>query len=122
MLKLEDVYDVVVAKDGQEAYDMVKESMSKNEFFDLIFMDIQVSSAHVFVALCLVLIDPDAKSGWPPKYAFDSTNGIRQSHRRFDGICRREQCSTMLRLWNGPFPQVSAHTMRITGRPLTVQQ
>ena len=42
MLKLEDVYDVVVAKDGQEAYDMVKESMSKNQFFDLIFMDIQV--------------------------------------------------------------------------------
>jgi CheY-like chemotaxis protein len=43
MLKLEDVYDVVVAKDGQEAYDMVKESMSRNQFFDLIFMDIQVS-------------------------------------------------------------------------------
>jgi osomolarity two-component system sensor histidine kinase SLN1 len=45
MLKLEDVYDVVVAKDGQEAYDMVRESMSKNQFFDLIFMDIQVSHA-----------------------------------------------------------------------------
>ncbi len=42
MLKLEDVYDVVVAKDGQEAYDLVKQSMSKNEYFDLIFMDIQV--------------------------------------------------------------------------------
>lgn len=48
MLKLEDVYDVVIAKDGQEAYDKVKESMSKNQFFDLIFMDIQVSQkAHV---------------------------------------------------------------------------
>jgi osomolarity two-component system sensor histidine kinase SLN1 len=43
MLKLEDIYDVVVAKDGQEAYDMVKESMDKGGFFDLIFMDIQVS-------------------------------------------------------------------------------
>lgn len=43
MLKLEEVYDVVIAKDGQEAYDKVKESMSKNEFFDLIFMDIQAS-------------------------------------------------------------------------------
>ena len=42
MLKLEDVYDVVVAKDGQEAYDMVKESMSNGQFFDLIFMDIQM--------------------------------------------------------------------------------
>ena len=43
MLKLEDIYDVVIAKDGQEAYDMVKESMDKGQFFNLIFMDIQVS-------------------------------------------------------------------------------
>jgi osomolarity two-component system sensor histidine kinase SLN1 len=42
MLKLEEIYDVVVAKDGQEAYDMVKESMEKGQFFDLIFMDIQM--------------------------------------------------------------------------------
>jgi osomolarity two-component system sensor histidine kinase SLN1 len=42
MLKLEDIYDVVIAKDGQEAYDMVKESMAKDQFFDLIFMDIQM--------------------------------------------------------------------------------
>jgi osomolarity two-component system, sensor histidine kinase SLN1 len=47
MLKLEDVYDVVMAKDGQEAYDMVKESMSKNQFFDLIFMDIQVGPINL---------------------------------------------------------------------------
>lgn len=46
MLKLEDVYDVVVAKDGQEAYDMVKESMAKGEYFNLIFMDIQVSPKY----------------------------------------------------------------------------
>ncbi|KAH6722099.1 histidine kinase-group VI protein [Leptodontidium sp. MPI-SDFR-AT-0119] len=42
MLKLEDIYDVVIAKDGQEAFDKVKESMSKGEFFDLIFMDVQM--------------------------------------------------------------------------------
>ena len=42
MLKLEAIYDVVVAKDGQEAYEMVKASMDENKFFDLIFMDIQV--------------------------------------------------------------------------------
>ncbi|KAH8599329.1 histidine kinase-group VI protein [Bisporella sp. PMI_857] len=42
MLKLEDVYDVVVAKDGQEAYDMVRESMSRGQYFNLIFMDIQM--------------------------------------------------------------------------------
>jgi osomolarity two-component system sensor histidine kinase SLN1 len=45
MLKLEDIYEVevVVAKDGKEAYDIVKESMDKGELFNLIFMDIQVS-------------------------------------------------------------------------------
>jgi osomolarity two-component system sensor histidine kinase SLN1 len=42
MLKLEDVYDVTVAKDGQEAYEMVKDSMQKGKIFDLIFMDIQM--------------------------------------------------------------------------------
>ncbi|PQE25483.1 Hsp90 protein [Rutstroemia sp. NJR-2017a BBW] len=42
MLKLEDVYDVVIAKDGQEAYDVVKQSMEEGKFFNLIFMDIQM--------------------------------------------------------------------------------
>ncbi|KAF1924778.1 putative histidine kinase HHK5p [Didymella exigua CBS 183.55] len=42
MLKLEDVYDVTVAKDGQEALDRVKESMEAGEPFNLIFMDVQM--------------------------------------------------------------------------------
>lgn len=42
MLKLEDVYDVTIAKDGQEAYEMVKANMEKNQHFDVIFMDIQM--------------------------------------------------------------------------------
>ncbi|KAH8671214.1 hypothetical protein BX600DRAFT_509906 [Xylariales sp. PMI_506] len=42
MLKLEDIYDVTIAKDGQEAYDLVKANMDKNLRFDLIFMDIQM--------------------------------------------------------------------------------
>ncbi|PTB40304.1 hypothetical protein M441DRAFT_90587 [Trichoderma asperellum CBS 433.97] len=42
MLKLEDVYDVAIAKDGQEAYELVKASMEKNQRFDVIFMDIQM--------------------------------------------------------------------------------
>lgn len=42
MLKLEDVYDVTIAKDGQEAYDLVKANMEKNLRFDVIFMDIQM--------------------------------------------------------------------------------
>ncbi|KAI9836717.1 MAG: Histidine kinase [Sclerophora amabilis] len=42
MLKLEDIYDIHVAKDGQEAYDMVKESMEQKRVYSLIFMDIQM--------------------------------------------------------------------------------
>ncbi|KFA46321.1 hypothetical protein S40293_06998 [Stachybotrys chartarum IBT 40293] len=42
MLKLEDVYDVSIAKDGQEAFDLVKAAMEKNESFDVIFMDVQM--------------------------------------------------------------------------------
>lgn len=42
MLKLEDVYDVTVAKDGQEALDRVKESMELHQPFNLIFMDVQM--------------------------------------------------------------------------------
>ncbi|KAI1778677.1 putative histidine kinase SlnCl1 [Hypoxylon cercidicola] len=42
MLKLEDVYDVTIAQDGQEAYELVKQKMENNLHFDLIFMDIQM--------------------------------------------------------------------------------
>ncbi|KAL5000168.1 Two-component system protein B [Aspergillus recurvatus] len=42
MLALEDVYDVTVVKDGQEAYDTVKANMEEGKAFDLIFMDIQM--------------------------------------------------------------------------------
>lgn len=42
MLKLEDVYDVTIAKDGQEAYELVKVNMENNKHFDVIFMDIQM--------------------------------------------------------------------------------
>lgn len=31
-----------VAKDGQEAFELVKQNMEKNEHFDLIFMDVQM--------------------------------------------------------------------------------
>jgi osomolarity two-component system sensor histidine kinase SLN1 len=42
MLKLEDVYDVTVAKDGQEALDRVRESMETKTPYNLIFMDVQM--------------------------------------------------------------------------------
>jgi osomolarity two-component system sensor histidine kinase SLN1 len=42
MLRFENIWDVVIAKDGQEAYDKVKENMKNGQYFDLIFMDIQM--------------------------------------------------------------------------------
>ncbi|KAK5111598.1 hypothetical protein LTR85_011827 [Meristemomyces frigidus] len=43
MLKLEDIYDVTVAKDGQEALDRVRESMhGDGKPYNLIFMDVQM--------------------------------------------------------------------------------
>ncbi|KAJ5974932.1 two-component system protein B [Penicillium waksmanii] len=42
MLALEEVYDITMVKDGQEAFDIVKLSMEKGLVFDLIFMDIQM--------------------------------------------------------------------------------
>ncbi|KAJ1326557.1 osomolarity two-component system, sensor histidine kinase SLN1 [Microdochium nivale] len=42
MLKLEDNYDVTIATDGQEAYDLVKANMENNLNFDLILMDVQM--------------------------------------------------------------------------------
>ena len=42
LLKLEEIYDVTIAKDGQEAYDLVKANMEHGQRFDVIFMDIQM--------------------------------------------------------------------------------
>ena len=43
MLKLEDIYDVTVAADGQEALDFVKASMEAGHRpYNLIFMDVQM--------------------------------------------------------------------------------
>ncbi|EGX89626.1 sensor histidine kinase/response regulator TcsB/Sln1, putative [Cordyceps militaris CM01] len=42
MLKLEQVLDVTIAKDGREAYELVKANMERNHKFDLIFMDVQM--------------------------------------------------------------------------------
>lgn len=42
LLKLEEIYDVTIAKDGQEAYELVKAAMANGQSFDVIFMDIQM--------------------------------------------------------------------------------
>ena len=59
MLKLEDIYDVSLAKDGQEAYEMVKQSMTDGQRFDLIFMDVQVSPSDLSSSLSSTLTCQD---------------------------------------------------------------
>lgn len=72
MLKLEDIYDVTVAKDGQEAYDIVKASMDNGNMYNLIFMDIQVS-----ISILLRLIVLLTLSKMPNLDGLQSTRMIR---------------------------------------------
>ena len=79
MLKLEDIYDVNIAKDGQEAYEMVKASMENGQYFNLIFMDIQVSGRKRLE--CHQLILADAQCRRHTKYAPHSTDGVFCANR-----------------------------------------
>jgi len=47
---------VTVAKDGQEAFDLVKESMEQRKFFSLIFMDVQVREKSVRTRVSYILM------------------------------------------------------------------
>ncbi|KKA28255.1 hypothetical protein TD95_004960 [Thielaviopsis punctulata] len=42
MLKIERIGDVTVAKDGQEAFETVRDAMTAGSTFDLVFMDVQM--------------------------------------------------------------------------------
>lgn len=37
---------MTIAKDGQEAFELVKQSMTDRNLFNLIFMDVQVRAFH----------------------------------------------------------------------------
>lgn len=42
MLRLEEIYDVTVAQDGQEAVDLIKKALDQSKRFDLVLMDVQM--------------------------------------------------------------------------------
>ena len=44
--------DVTVAKDGKEAFDLVKQSMEERKYYNLIFMDVQVSEPVIGPRMC----------------------------------------------------------------------
>lgn len=54
MLKLEDVPTITVAKDGQEAYHIVQQTMENDQFFDVIFMDVQMPNVDGLQSTTLI--------------------------------------------------------------------
>ena len=108
MLKLEDIYDVTVAKDGQEAYEKVKVSMEEGLEFNLIFMDIQVRFTDSIE--CRLLKSLDAKPRWFAEYSADTSNGLFCTNCRINGIFRGEQRPRVHGLGNGYVPQQADST------------
>lgn len=100
MLKLEDIYDVTIAKDGQEAVDRIKEALEVGKNFHLVLMDIQVRKA--LVPFFCAANSPsgtntggrtatDAEFGRDREYSDNQTLGIRSADCSADGICGGEQ-------------------------------
>lgn len=48
---------MTVANNGQEAFDLVKESMAERKYFNLIFMDVQVCCFYLVIDFVTVNID-----------------------------------------------------------------
>ena len=87
--------DVTIAKDGQEAFEKVRESMEQKRLFHLIFMDVQVmnllwAASQYMQTLQKANLRSDAKLGWTTKYPTHSRDWVHLSHRRIDRFCRRE--------------------------------
>lgn len=75
LLKMEKVTDVTIAADGKIAYDVVLQNMAKTDNFDLIFMDVQVSSYFH----CQRLLISKLQSQMPNMDGLEATKLIREA-------------------------------------------
>lgn len=112
MLKLEDVYDVTVAKDGQEALDKVKESMERQTPYNLIFMDVQMPNLDGLQSTRLI-----RQSGFEaPIVALTAVSLAIHLPRRPTDICtvrRRAKCEGMFGFGHELLP-IEAHSSSST--------
>lgn len=103
MLKLEDVYDVTVAKDGQEALDKVKESMERQTPYNLIFMDVQMPNLDGLQSTRLI-----RESGFLSPIvaltAYAEESNVKVSVLFFMILFCTNEKSGMSRLWHGFLP------------------
>jgi CheY-like chemotaxis protein len=90
MLKLENIHNVTLAKDGQEAYDIVKSNMDKAIVYDLIFMDIQVRNGHFTGLYHVPTRLLDAEYGRFTKHTSYSPVGIFRTNCCINGIRGRK--------------------------------
>jgi len=117
MLKLEDVYDVTVAKDGQEALDRVKESMEAGDPYNLIFMDVQMPNMDGLDSTRLI-----RQSGFSaPIVALTAYAEEVSSHTNFvspiDTNDALVQCQAMHGVWHGLLPLEAHPSTRPEARP-----
>lgn len=113
MLKLEDIYDVTVARDGQEALERVQESMSDShpgaKPFNLIFMDVQMPNVDGLQSTRLI-----RAAGYQQPIvaltAFDQESNIRDClasgmNYFLSKPIRRPQLKKVLKEYCAPIPE-----------------
>jgi osomolarity two-component system sensor histidine kinase SLN1 len=102
MLKLEDVYDVTVAKDGQEALDKVKESMERQTPYNLIFMDVQMPNLDGLQSTRLI-----RQEGFSAPIvaltAYAEESNVKVSSHTLSNMTSTHSCLGMYGLWHGLF-------------------
>lgn len=112
MLKLEDIYDVTVAKDGQEALDIVKETMrGEGAPFNLIFMDVQMPNVDGLTSTRLIR-ETGFQAPIVALTAFNEQSNVEKCYESgmnyfLSKPIRRPQLKKVLKEYCAPIPEES---------------